>query len=79
LGLLAGIGFLALNWLGDSLDGTLARVRNRLRPRYGCGSQYMLFDVGGAIGLVGMAVVLLGSILRHTRTLYRLETLPGNG
>src|SRR5436305_3054695 len=26
---------LALNWLGDSLDGTLARVRNCQRPRYG--------------------------------------------
>ena len=33
--LLAGVFFLALNWLGDSLDGTLARVRNRQRPRYG--------------------------------------------
>jgi archaetidylinositol phosphate synthase len=29
------IVFLALNWLGDSLDGTLARVRNCQRPRYG--------------------------------------------
>src|ERR1035438_6787747 len=27
--------FLALNWFGDSLDGTLARVRNCQRPRYG--------------------------------------------
>src|SRR6185503_8413944 len=27
--------FLAVNWFGDSLDGTLARVRNRQRPRYG--------------------------------------------
>ncbi len=26
---------LAVNWFGDSLDGTLARHRNRLRPRYG--------------------------------------------
>lgn len=26
---------LALNWLGDSLDGTLARVRKIERPRYG--------------------------------------------
>jgi archaetidylinositol phosphate synthase len=26
--LLLGILFLALNWLGDSLDGTLARVRS---------------------------------------------------
>lgn len=29
------IACLALNWLGDSLDGTLARVRNQQRPRYG--------------------------------------------
>ena len=33
--LLLGIVFLGLNWLGDSLDGTLARVRNCQRPRYG--------------------------------------------
>ena len=26
---------LALNWFGDSLDGTLARHRGKLRPRYG--------------------------------------------
>src|SRR5450759_438592 len=26
---------LAGNWFGRSLEGTLARVRNRLRPRYG--------------------------------------------
>jgi archaetidylinositol phosphate synthase len=33
--LLLGTIFLALNWLGDSLDGTLARVRCCQRPRYG--------------------------------------------
>src|SRR5581483_8963019 len=33
--LLAGIVCLVLNWFGDSLDGTLARVRNQQRPRYG--------------------------------------------
>jgi phosphatidylglycerophosphate synthase len=27
--------FLAVNWFGDSLDGTLARVRKHERPRYG--------------------------------------------
>ena len=27
--------FLAINWFGDSLDGTVARVRNAQRPRYG--------------------------------------------
>src|SRR5436305_15247559 len=35
LALLLVIVLLALNWFGDSLDGTVARVRNRQRPRYG--------------------------------------------
>ncbi|HEX4642362.1 MAG TPA: CDP-alcohol phosphatidyltransferase family protein, partial [Candidatus Acidoferrales bacterium] len=34
-GLLLATFFLALNWFGDSLDGTLARLRHRERPRYG--------------------------------------------
>lgn len=50
--LLAGIGFLALNWLGDSLDGTLARVRNRQRPRYGFYVDHIL-DSFGATALMG--------------------------
>src|SRR5687768_11536511 len=29
------VGMLVLNWFGDSLDGTLARVRHHERPRYG--------------------------------------------
>ncbi len=44
--------FLALNWLGDSLDGTLARVRNQLRPRYGFYVDHML-DSLGALALMG--------------------------
>jgi len=154
-------GFLALNWFGDSLDGTLARVRNRQRPRYGfyvdhvvdmfgtfflvsglALSGYMsssiafgcllayfmlsievylatytigtfhlsfwkfsptelrillaigslvllwrpnaqilgysapLFDVGGAIGIAGMALLLVIAVIRHTVHLYRAERLP---
>jgi archaetidylinositol phosphate synthase len=150
--------FLALNWLGDSLDGTLARVRNQQRPRYGfyidhvvdafgtlfllaglalsgymseriatglliayfmlsievylatytigtfqlsfwkfsptelrilliagniallykpvvhlMGGAYRLFDVGGAIGIAGMALMLLTAAARHTVALYRAE------
>ena len=33
--LLAAVVLLAVNWFGDSLDGTLARVRHHERPRYG--------------------------------------------
>lgn len=50
--LLAVIGFLFLNWLGDSLDGTLARVRNRQRPRYGFYVDHMI-DSFGSLALMG--------------------------
>jgi archaetidylinositol phosphate synthase len=159
--LLGVIACLALNWLGDSLDGTLARVRQRLRPRYGFyvdhmvdsfgalalmgglarsgymqpwiavgllvgflmlsiqsylathalgefrlsfwrfgptelrillavgnlalfwkpvvnlfGGSYRLFDVGGAIGLAGMALMLVVFTLQNTIRLYREERIP---
>jgi archaetidylinositol phosphate synthase len=49
--LLATIACLALNWFGDSMDGTLARVRCQLRPRYGFYVDHMV-DVFGAIALM---------------------------
>lgn len=54
--LLGGIGFLALNWLGDSLDGTLARVRQRQRPRYGFYVDHII-DSFGALALMGGLVL----------------------
>jgi archaetidylinositol phosphate synthase len=160
-GLLLVVLFLILNWLGDSLDGTLARVRNRQRPRYGFyvdhivdafgtffllgglalsgymgawiaagllivyfmlsievylatytlgtfhisfwkmsptelrlllmignivllyrpvvqifGGGYRLFDVGGAIGIAGMGLMLVTAVARHTAALYRAEPIP---
>jgi phosphatidylglycerophosphate synthase len=157
--------FLAVNWFGDSLDGTLARVRRQPRPRYGyyldhvvdianttvlfsglavsglcspwiamallvgylllCGESFLathalgvfrisfagmgptelrillsagalaaiwkpvvtpfglasvqLFDIGGAIGAAGMAVVFLIAAARNTQALYRAEPLPVPG
>jgi archaetidylinositol phosphate synthase len=161
LALLGVIAALAVNWFGDSLDGTLARVRNRLRPRYGfyvdhitdaigtffllgglalsgymnpfiamglmiayfllsievylttytigkfhlsfwsfgptelrlllCvgnialfyrpvvklfGREMLLFDVGGAVGICGMAAMLIWASVRHTIQLYNSERLP---
>ena len=161
LGLWVVIVCLAFNWLGDSLDGTLARVRNCQRPRYGfyvdhvvdafgalfllggmalsgymspgvaigllvaylllsievylaCytlgdfkisyfkmsptelrillsvgnlallyksivhlfGRAYRLFDVGGTIGISGMLLILLISVVQNTTKLYRREPLP---
>lgn len=43
---------LALNWFGDSLDGTLARYRRRTRPRYGFYVDHMV-DAFGALFLLG--------------------------
>jgi archaetidylinositol phosphate synthase len=161
LGLFLAIGFLMFNWLGDSLDGTLARVRNRQRPRYGfyvdhvvdafgtffllaglglsgymsppiaaglliayfmlsievylatytigtfhlsfwkfsptelrillmignialvykpvvgiLGTRYRLFDVGGLVGIIGISLMLIVAVVRHTILLYRAERLP---
>jgi len=161
IGLAMVIVFLIANWFGDSLDGTLARVRNRQRPRYGfyvdhvvdmfgtffllfglglsgymslsvamalivvyyalsievylttytigtfhlsfwkfsptelrillcignlvllagqthgrIGDRvFLLFDVGGAVGVVGMVVMLLWAVYRHTVHLYNEERL----
>ncbi len=44
--------FLFLNWFGDSLDGTLARVREKQRPRYGFYVDHLV-DAFGAIFLLG--------------------------
>jgi archaetidylinositol phosphate synthase len=161
VGLLLVVIFLAVNWFGDSLDGTLARVRQCQRPRYGyyvdhvvdaigavclfgglaasgfmsapiaavllmayfllclevylatvslgdfrmsffgvgptelriilaignlvawirpdvvlVGHSLKLFDVGGLVGAVGLALTFLYSVIRNTRTLYLAEPLP---
>jgi phosphatidylglycerophosphate synthase len=160
LALFVAIIGLALNWFGDSLDGTLARVRGQQRPRYGfyvdhvvdcfgvvfvlaglgwsgfmtpavamtfliaylmlsieiylatycltvfrlsfwgvgptelrlllvvgtiallndpkvqlLGGEYQLFDVGGAVGAIGVLITLVVSVARNTRTLYEAEPL----
>jgi phosphatidylglycerophosphate synthase len=159
-GLILATVFLAVNWFGDSLDGTLARVRDCQRPRYGfyvdhvvdqfgaaflfgglalsgymhpavaigllvayfmlCGEvflatnvlgtfrmsyfkmgptelrillaignvvavfhpgatlfgrEFLLFDVGGVIGVAGLFGTLIVSSISNTRTLYRLEPI----
>jgi len=49
--LLLVIVCVALNWLGDSLDGTLARVRRQQRSRYGFYVDHMV-DIFGAVALM---------------------------
>jgi len=56
IGLILATLFLALNWFGDSLDGTLARLRNRQRPRYGFYVDHMIDTFGGLFLTGGLAM-----------------------
>jgi phosphatidylglycerophosphate synthase len=47
---------LATNWLGDSMDGTLARVRQKERPRYGFYVDHMVDSFGATAVMSGLAV-----------------------
>lgn len=62
---------LVINWYGDSLDGTLARVRNRQRPLYGyyldhtvdCINEAFMFVGAGLSPLVDLNLALAVFIL----------------
>jgi len=54
LALAAVLPLLVLNWFGDSLDGTLARVRRTERPRYGYYVDHVLDAIGFAALVAGM-------------------------
>lgn len=59
---LASFGF-AVNWYGDSLDGTLARVRGTQRPVYG-------FYLDHCIDGITMAIMCIGAGLSDMLNLY---------
>ena len=67
---LSSLGFI-INWYGDSLDGTLARVRNRQRPVYGyyldhtvdCVSELLIFAGIGLSGLMHFPLAMLILVL----------------
>jgi archaetidylinositol phosphate synthase len=71
----AASGLLVVHWLGDSLDGTLARVRKFERPRYGYYLDHLVdafatAAIGIGLGLspymllaVGLAIVVAYLIL----------------
>jgi phosphatidylglycerophosphate synthase len=56
LGLVLVVACLAINWFGDSLDGTLARVRRQPRPRYGFYVDHVVDSIGAACLLGGLAL-----------------------
>jgi len=52
--LVAVVILLAVNWFGDSLDGTLARVRHQERPRYGFYVDHVLDALGILFLMAGL-------------------------
>jgi archaetidylinositol phosphate synthase len=72
LALVGAVFCLGINWFGDSLDGTLARVRNRQRPRYGFYVDHILDSFGtlcliGGLGLSGFmtGTIAMGLIITY--------------
>jgi len=67
---LSSIGFI-INWYGDSLDGTLARVRKMQRPIYGyyldhtvdAINEVMIFVGVGLSGLMHMEIALMALVM----------------
>src|SRR5689334_22251579 len=55
---------LVVHWLGDSLDGTLARVRRSERPRYGYYLDHLVDAV--ATALIGIGLGLSPHLLLAT-------------
>ncbi|MDR1989083.1 MAG: CDP-alcohol phosphatidyltransferase family protein [Acidobacteriaceae bacterium] len=47
---------LSANWFGDSLDGTVARVRHQQRPRYGYYVDHVIDDAGTTTLFAGLAL-----------------------
>src|SRR2546422_6525365 len=45
-----------LNWFGDSLDGTVARYRDRQRPRYGFYVDHIIDAFGALFLILGLAL-----------------------
>jgi len=54
--LLLAIVCLAVNWFGDSLDGTLARVRQQQPPRYGFYVDHVIDSIGAVAMMGGLAL-----------------------
>lgn len=86
LALLAVNACILLNWLGDSLDGTLARVRHRQRPRFGFYVDHITDLFGATALLSGLALsglahpltaaaMLLGFLLLSAESFLATHTL----
>jgi phosphatidylglycerophosphate synthase len=77
LALVGAVLCLGINWFGDSLDGTLARVRNRQRPRYGFYLDHILDSFGAVflIGGLGLSGYMTGTVAMALLVLYFLLSI----
>jgi phosphatidylglycerophosphate synthase len=78
VGLVLAIVLLAVNWFGDSLDGTLARVRQQQRPRYGYYVDHVVDVIGvvflfGGLALSGLMSLPIATVLLLAYFLVSLE------
>lgn len=83
---LSTLGFI-VNWFGDSLDGTIARVRNRQRPKYGFFLDHNIDCLNEAVMFIGaglspfmhlnMALLLFSSYLLLSVYVYISAHLKG--
>src|SRR5437762_14242771 len=67
-----------INWFGDSLDGTLARYRDRQRPRYGVYVDHIVDALGilflmGGLGLSGYMSPVIAMVLLIAYYLLSIE------
>lgn len=69
--LFAASFFVIINWIGDSLDGTLARIRNQERPRYG-------FYVDHILDVIGVTCLMYGLVFSNKASFVILSVLLVN-
>jgi hypothetical protein len=62
-------------WIAMGLLGNLALYYRGATARL-FGQSFPLYDAGGVIGLIGMALMLITAVARHTVALYRAERIP---
>jgi archaetidylinositol phosphate synthase len=82
----AASGLLVVHWLGDSLDGTLARVRRTERPKYGYYLDHLVDAIATALIGVGLGlsaymllvtglVLVIAYLVRSINTYLETNTL----
>src|SRR5207249_3785376 len=77
LALIGAVVCLGINWFGDSLDGTLARVRDQQRPRYGFYVDHIVDSFGAIflIGGMGLSGYMTGTIAMMLIVVYFLLSI----